>query len=908
MASVFTYDPNPPRLSSPWLSQSVSGSQNALAKCGSRFGDLEAPRLVLLADYGITKLEAEPQEGPVEYKLHLLLRPRRSFSTSSTGQHVSGSNQSRSRTPRPEPSVAFRHDRASPISIPSIQSRQSRLQHLTTQLLWRLQQSSPYHSSSTANLVLPVLPEAFPKPSTLGKPERLLPGLEESQGALYEIGVSDDGTFVGLTKDELEESLATLRSMAASLGCRVQVLRSVIVGDCEWIEEHRTLYKTADIVHVEKLWVAEAFVVPKFHQAEPESLIIEKSQIDKRLLRPKFERQARNIGEVISKTEQLRVSLTGSTTSGKSSLLGTLSTSTLDNGRGKSRLSLLKHRHEIASGVTSSVAPELIGYQTSVAKNGEVDKATHIVNYGSDNISSWIDIHDAAEGGRLVYLTDSAGHPRYRRTTVRGLVSWAPHWTLCCVAADADEDTVGQVGATASAKEILGVASTTPNLSMAHLELCLKLGLPLTVVITKFDLASKGGLRQTLAKVLSLIKATGRQPVLTKFSHADAQELSLSMISLGSKSDVQRVLAECSTNEHPNLVPIVFTSVVTGTGIGTLHALLHHLPIPELPQPQGIPTHLDEAVNIPGILFHVDEVFTKLEKNIGSGPDCCDLTMESSYVLSGHLRYGSLSVGDKIVIGPFLPESAGEDAKPDTHHSRSYPGHFRDTYENGTAFQDAKRPSSSGSIKSRAIEDRHVNSTDIWQQAHVVSIRNLRLPVQKLLADQVGTIGITFGDSSLRVSDSSQSSGPKIRKGMILAQSRQAPMCNSLEAYGGFLAHFDDIKIFPLAIRTSVVVHISSIRASARVTGIKTRGAHEPDSERKGLEDVFGFEDNSSDEGGVELPLNSKSRSGTQVAFQFLTCREWIEIGIQVLIMPERNEKNSVGLEGFVGTVTRGIT
>lgn len=65
--------------------------------------------------------------------------------------------------------------------------------------------------------------------------------------------------------------------------------------------------------------------------------------------------------------EQLRITLTGPTTSGKSSLLGTLSTATLDNGRGKSRLSLLKHRHEIATGVTSSVAQELFGY-----KNKEV--------------------------------------------------------------------------------------------------------------------------------------------------------------------------------------------------------------------------------------------------------------------------------------------------------------------------------------------------------------------------------------------------------------------------------------------------------------------------------------------------------------------------------------------------------
>jgi GTPase len=113
---------------------------------------------------------------------------------------------------------------------------------------------------------------------------------------------------------------------------------------------------------------------------------------------------------------QLRITLTGPTTSGKSSLLGTLSTATLDNGRGKSRLSLLKHRHEIVSGVTSSVAQELIGY-----------KDDRVINYASGNVTSWTDIHSSAENGRLVFVSDSAGHPRYRRTTVRGLVGWAPH-------------------------------------------------------------------------------------------------------------------------------------------------------------------------------------------------------------------------------------------------------------------------------------------------------------------------------------------------------------------------------------------------------------------------------------------------------------------------------------------------
>jgi len=40
----------------------------------------------------------------------------------------------------------------------------------------------------------------------------------------------------------------------------------------------------------------------------------------------------------------------------------------------------------------------------------------------------------------------------------------------------------------------------------------LKLAKPLCIVITKLDLASKSSLRQTLSKILSAVKASGRIP------------------------------------------------------------------------------------------------------------------------------------------------------------------------------------------------------------------------------------------------------------------------------------------------------------------------------------------------------------------------------------------------------------
>jgi GTPase len=370
----------------------------------------------------ITRLEAEPQEGPTEYKLHLLLRRRRSFTRVSTGHRVPGSLR-RSDTPA---SVSVGRSvsesdilSSTPPPLASTHSKQHRLEQLTTQLLWRLQQSCSYHISSTTAAVLPHLPDDA-QLSSPELPQRLLPGLEESKGALYEIGVADNGTIVGLAEDEMEESLNNLRAMAASLGCGVEVLRMVSVGECEWVEHSSTSRQKP---RTSKLLVAEALVRPLQHLVDHTKTVPEVAS-DARICHDDKVTPT-TVPDRERSVEQLRVSVTGATMSGKSSLIGTLSTATLDNGRGKSRLSLLKHRHEIASGMTSSVTQELIGYREVTDRDGNL--STQVIGYSSGDVSSWIDIHvsiEAAADGRLVILSDSAGHPRFRRTTVRGIVGW----------------------------------------------------------------------------------------------------------------------------------------------------------------------------------------------------------------------------------------------------------------------------------------------------------------------------------------------------------------------------------------------------------------------------------------------------------------------------------------------------
>lgn len=71
---------------------------------------------------------------------------------------------------------------------------------------------------------------------------------------------------------------------------------------------------------------------------------------------------------------------------GKSTLLGVLSHGDLDNGRGKARLNMFRHLHEIQTGRTSSISHEILGFDA----NGHVSRvkdflSNHVLDKGKWN-------------------------------------------------------------------------------------------------------------------------------------------------------------------------------------------------------------------------------------------------------------------------------------------------------------------------------------------------------------------------------------------------------------------------------------------------------------------------------------------------------------------------------------------
>ena len=751
---------------------------------------------------------------------------------------------------------------------PSPQTRQARLQQLTTQLLWRLQQSSPFHSSSNVELVLPVLPEATPRLGVPERPAKLLPGLEESQGALYEIGVADDGALVGLVNDELEESLNNLRAMAASLGCIVDILRKVPVGTCQWIEAVDEDHSDAKI-HQDDLYVAEVLVCPD-SRAAPDIVLAE--TIASYAGADYTKNRAPVQGVSNPSVQQLRVAFVGASIAGKSSLVGTLTTSILDNGRGKSRLSLLKHRHEIASGVTSSVAQELVGYKLSPGAD------SFVVNYASGDVSSWTDIHNLAD--RLCFLTDSPGLPRYAKSTFRAIISWEPRWTVFCIAAnDCEAETIAKPASATDFPDL--------DLSTAYLDLCLRLRLPLMVAVTKMDVATKGGLRIVLAKVLSMIKAAGRKPFLLSTPSMpipafalDSKEAlpDLQRVSAAEANEVDKAVASIR-EEGNDIVPLLMTSAVTGSAIGKLHTLLQKLPTASI---------VKESSADSSTLFWIDEVFSIPPSRVYSA-DSEKQPGSSGVVLCGYLEAGKVSVGDIMALGPFLsedPTKAAAMTRSKSCTSQDLQKACRGlTVDN--SYQDIPRLNS---VTSAIKKDQFIH-------VRVMSIRNLRLPVLDMRQDGTGTIGIELIDHAYHALLQ------KARKGMIL--SAELPERSASYSFAASFPSTDFASTGspPLILGGHAIAYINSVRAAVKVTAVAL--AEDDATQPSSPIEMFAFDDADQE---ATMEIESKE---IKITFRFVSTIEWVERDEQVLVVPTMSAAGPVagpsvattGLAGFVGRI-----
>ncbi|XP_026298284.1 GTP-binding protein 2 isoform X2 [Apis mellifera] len=305
--------------------------------------------------------------------------------------------------------------------------------------------------------------------------------LREGHGeAIYQIGVEDNGKLTGLTKEDMKASLKTLNDMAARLGATTRILRQRFANS-----KNKNMSTCSN--NKDEKQVAEV-LVKKLRKGDRED---QDSIVD------------------------LRLAVTGAQDAGKSTLLGVLTQGELDNGRGRARLNMLRHLHEIKTGRTSSISHEIIGF----------DNEGHVLNYAEMATAEEICEH----ASKVVTFIDLAGHRKYLRTTVLGLTGYSPHHVMLVVAPPMNEA------------------------SQEHMALCLTLRLPFFIVVNKIDLGFCST-PETINQLENAINAQGYSKQLIMYNNS-----------------------QMSWDFESDIIPVFNVSCVTGEGLEDLTNFIKNL-------------------------------------------------------------------------------------------------------------------------------------------------------------------------------------------------------------------------------------------------------------------------------------------------------------------------------------------
>ena len=211
-----------------------------------------------------------------------------------------------------------------------------------------------------------------------------------------------------------------------------------------------------------------------------------------------------------------------------------------------------------------------------------------VVNYQGINKLSWGEI--VKKSAKIISFLDLCGHEKYIRTTILGLTSSFPD--ICMIMIDANN----------------GVKPMTKE----HIFLCVTLKIPFIIVVSKIDICKdrQNILKETMQSINKFLNCPGIRRIPLQIKNND--DIILSSKNIYSES----------------VTPIFKISCVTEEGLDDLKLFFNIVS----KKPDMRVENNNEMIE-----YHIDHIF-----NVhGFGT-----------VLGGHLIKGTISVGDKLLIGP----------------------------------------------------------------------------------------------------------------------------------------------------------------------------------------------------------------------------------------------------------------
>jgi elongation factor 1-alpha len=372
--------------------------------------------------------------------------------------------------------------------------------------------------------------------------------LDSGKGkAYYILGVFDDGTPCGATKKELRETLTIIKKTAQDAD--------------------------AQVTHVEPF-------------------------DDGQFMRVTIQREGKD------RKKHLIVGTIGHVDHGKSTLLGSLTTGTPDDGRGKTRVFSDFLPHEIERGLSAELSHLIYGF---------TDRGEPL--YMRNPLDKKEMAHLIDECHKFISFVDCPGHAPWLRTTIRGVLGQKIDYALLTVAS---ED-----GVTPITKEHLGIA-----FGMKY---------PVVAAITMVDKVSKERIKAVEKDLSSLIRKVGHIPY-----------------SIKDKEDVNIIADKVSDGF---IVPIIKTSAVTMEGMDLLSHLLYRLPSTATEEEYTRPflLYIDKVFSVRGvgtvITGTVSEGVVKKGQDLLLGPVKGEFKgVRALSIMQHHYLMNQATVGDLIGI------------------------------------------------------------------------------------------------------------------------------------------------------------------------------------------------------------------------------------------------------------------